>query len=150
MLSKNFTAIPQVPPALVTLNARDFKDSIIKVSIYPRLREKYEEVYLLRNEHDLKLWDFDTGAAFEPDYVLLMRRRGSDGVYDNIQIFIEPKGRHLRDKDAWKQRFLMSVRDRSVIHFSTHSGGYEVWGMPFFSSDERAGFDASICRVLNS
>lgn len=119
-------------------------------SIYPRLREKYEEVYLLRNEHDLKLWDFDTGAAFEPDYVLLMRRRGSDGAYDNIQIFIEPKGRHLRDKDASKQRFLMSVRDRSVIHFSTHSGGYEVWGMPFFSSDERAGFDASICHVLNT
>lgn len=45
-------------------------------AIYPKLEEKYQDIYLVRNEKDLKLWSFKTGNAFEPDYVLFLRKRG--------------------------------------------------------------------------
>ena len=42
-------------------------------SIYDKLREKYDEIYLLRNERDLKLYALSNGAAYEPDFVLFLR-----------------------------------------------------------------------------
>lgn len=97
------------------------------------LREKYEEIYLLRNQKDLKIYAFEDGRATEPDFVLFMCRKYSDGVYDNIQIFIEPKGEHLRAVDKWKEDFEMSIHSRGYIQFHTANQDFEIWGMPFYT-----------------
>lgn len=97
------------------------------------LREKYEEIYLLRNQKDLKIYAFDDGRATEPDFVLFMRRRYSEGVYDNIQIFIEPKGEHLRAVDKWKEDFEKSIHSEGFIQFHTANQDFEIWGMPFYT-----------------
>jgi type III restriction enzyme len=67
------------------------------------LREKYQEVYLVRNERILKIFSFKDGSAFEPDYLLFMKdKKGKDL---NYQLFIEPKGSHLAEYDKWKNDF---------------------------------------------
>lgn len=40
-----------------------------------------------------------------PDYLLFLHLPKQDG-YEQLQIFIEPKGTHLVDKDSWKEDFL--------------------------------------------
>lgn len=97
------------------------------------LRGKYEEIYLLRNQKDLKIYAFDDGRATEPDFVLFMRRKNNDGAYDNIQIFIEPKGEHLRAVDKWKENFEKSIHTKGIIQFYTANQDFEIWGMPFYT-----------------
>ena len=35
------------------------------------LQEKWSDIYLLRNEKAVKIYSFDEGRAFEPDFILL-------------------------------------------------------------------------------
>lgn len=95
-----------------------------------RLNRKYNEIYLIRNEQQMKLYDFEQGRGFMPDFVLYVKE--ADAVY---QVFLEPKGTHLLEKDKWKQDFLQSL---------THEKGYEIFheteniriiGIKFFSDD---------------
>ena len=74
------------------------------------LRAKYDEVHLVRNERHFKIYSFDDGQAFEPDFVLFLREK--DGAMLTHQIFIEPKGKHLQEHDKWKQEFLKQVTDK--------------------------------------
>lgn len=112
-------------------------------SLYPRLREKYQEIYLVRNEEEpeLRLYDFNTGSVCKPDYVLFMRRVSGSGKFESIQIFIEPKGSHLRADDAWKEVFLKEIKSKAVLRFTPGTGDFEIWGMPFYTESRRAEFD---------
>lgn len=112
-------------------------------SIYSKLKEKYCEIYLVRNEKDLKLWSFKTGAPFEPDYTLFLRKRNND-TYDNIQIFIEPKGSHLLKTDAWKEECLKEIHNSASIEFSTQSDKFNIWGLPFFNQEKRTDFENGV------
>ena len=112
-------------------------------AIYPKLKVKYDEVYLVRNEKDLKVYSFKSGKAFEPDYVMFLRRKDSDGKFDNIQIFIEPKGQHLRSNDSWKEDCMKEIRDMASIHFSTQADKFNIWGMPFYTEAFRESFDGA-------
>lgn len=102
-------------------------------SILDKLKEKYSEVYLLRNYKDLKIFAFDDGRATEPDFVLFLRKNREEGQYDNIQIFIEPKGEHLRRTDQWKMLFQQSIQDDAILNFRTANDKFEIWGMPFYT-----------------
>lgn len=66
------------------------------------LKDKYDKVYLVRNERQLAIYSFDGGERFEPDYLLFLHLQKQDG-YEQLQIFIEPKGTHLVEKDSWKE-----------------------------------------------
>ena len=55
-----------------------------------RLKERYDGIYLARNERHFKIYNFDDGQAFEPDFVLFLREK--DGNLLTYQMFVEPKG----------------------------------------------------------
>lgn len=104
----------------------------------PTLREKYDTVWLIRNERQLHLYAFDGGERFEPDYVLILRRRTADGD-EQIQVFLEPKGSHLIENDRWKEDFLLRL-EREAVPIRTFADGctYKLCGFHFFNRDERA------------
>ncbi|MDD2960845.1 MAG: DEAD/DEAH box helicase family protein [Muribaculaceae bacterium] len=110
-------------------------------SIMYKLEEKYNEIYLVRNEKDLKIYDFETGRATEPDFVLFMRRKYTEGVFDNIQIFIEPKGPQLRGTDSWKAEFQKRIHSEGFIQFHTENQDFEIWGMPFYTESVKKEFE---------
>ena len=116
-------------------------------SIYPKLSEKYNDIYLLRNEKDLKIYSFTSGDAYQPDYVLFLKKNEGDTT-DYIQIFIEPKGEHLRSTDKWKEDSMKEIRENADIRFSTQNTNFNVWGMPFFTESRRNIFDASMKQSL--
>lgn len=108
------------------------------------LRAKYDVVYLLRNEEVLKLYSFQNGEGFMPDFILLLKNKektvsGSIQDFLHYQIFIEPKGAHLLEKDAWKQDFLAQItqkygKENWLMHETPH---YRLIGLPFFLDDEK-------------
>lgn len=118
-------------------------------SIIEKLREKYCDIYLVRNELDLKIYAFEDGAAFEPDFVLFMRHKDNDEKFDNIQIFIEPKGAHLEAGDKWKEEFLLLIGDEAILTFNTPNNMYRIWGLPFFNEDKKQVFANAVRETLN-
>ncbi|MCR5569838.1 MAG: DEAD/DEAH box helicase family protein [Paludibacteraceae bacterium] len=108
--------------------------------IRDKLLEKYKEFYLIRNENDLKIFSFKTGAPFEPDFILFLLRKGKGTKYDNLQIFIEPKGENLRKQDAWKEEFLLEIKTRAEVQWCTSSNDFNVWGVPFFTEQNNEAF----------
>ena len=117
-------------------------------SIYPKLAEKYHDIYLLRNEKDLKIYSFTSEDAYQPDYVLFLKKKNGSDKTDYIQIFIEPKGDHLRNTDNWKEDAMKQIRENADIRFSTQSTNFNVWGMPFFTESKRHIFDTAIKQSL--
>lgn len=117
-------------------------------SIYPKLAEKYDDIYLLRNEKDLKIYSFTSGDAYQPDYVLFLKKKNEDKKSDYIQIFIEPKGEHLRTTDKWKEDAMKEIKANADIQFSTQGTNFNVWGMPFFTESKRLIFDAAMKESL--
>ena len=67
----------------------------------------------MRNELDFKIYNFEDGRPFAPDFVLFLRRRDGE-EYDNLQIFIEPKGTYLLANDKWKEDFLNRIQGADI------------------------------------
>lgn len=96
-----------------------------------KLKKRYEDVYLLRNEKSFQLFRFSDGKAFEPDFVLFLKEKLSNEtiVY---QLFIEPKGEGYMEGDKWKEDFLKDIENKFVIHQSTN---YNLIGLPFYNGE---------------
>lgn len=115
-----------------------------------KLNEKFDEIYLIRNERELPIYSFDFGERFEPDYLLI--------IIDNnnlrqrqYQIFIEPKGSHLLNEDKWKEELLISLSNKAIpITKFIDDSEYLIWGFPFFNKDNRLSeFNNSMEKLIN-
>ncbi|HHX67110.1 MAG TPA: DEAD/DEAH box helicase family protein [Gallicola sp.] len=107
--------------------------------IVPSLKKEYDEIYLVRNERipALAIYEFDTGERFEPDFLLFLQKQGTDG-YLQEQIYIEPKGRHLLEKDKWKEDFLLKIEEQGIpVTKYVDDNEYRIFGLPFFNKEER-------------
>lgn len=119
-----------------------------------RLKDRYDDFFLLRNEKAFKLYDFDTGQAFEPDFVLFLRKKDQE-KYTIFQLFVEPKGEHLRQLDNWKEIFLKNIGTQSRIETVFQGREYAVYGLPFFNetgqinSDFRDAFEPYLTTSAN-
>lgn len=101
------------------------------------LKSVYSKIYLLRNERQMHIYSFDGGERFEPDYVLFLQKNKEDG-YEQIQVFIEPKGTHLLEKDKWKQDFLLQLKENAVaVKTYVDDNNYHIWGLHFFNREKR-------------
>lgn len=96
------------------------------------IKEKYDHIYLIRNELEVAIYSFKTGSKFEPDYLLILVKDGEMNEYLNI--FIEPKGSHLLDKDSWKNDFLLELEKDAIpcVKF-VDDNEYKIWGTPLYN-----------------
>lgn len=105
-----------------------------------KLGAKYQEVALLRNEFAFKIYDFEQGRPFYPDFVLFLKEKetSKEHVY---QVFIEPKGDEFIDaqktfeqsKEGWKQNFLMQIEKEHKVDFELENKDFKLIGLPFFN-----------------
>lgn len=101
-------------------------------SMYDQLKNKYDDVYLIRNERKLKLYSFKNGNRFEPDFILLLQKY--DGAnFDEQHIFIEPKGKVYRHDDKWKEEFLLELENYSQVITYVNDDSYKIVGLPFYT-----------------
>ena len=103
----------------------------------PQLKVKYDKVFLIRNERQLHIYSFDGGERFEPDYLLFLHSLKNEG-YEQLQVFIEPKGAHLIQKDKWKEDFLLELENKAIAtKIFVDDNKYRIWGFHFFNKDVR-------------
>lgn len=117
------------------------KDTIIN------LQKKYKEVYLLRNEEQYKIFDFNTGRGFQPDFILFLK----DKTNLHYQIFIEPKGDNLLEQDKWKNDFLKEITEkysnRKVLKIEGKE--YDLIGLPLFNQNNNEEFGEEYYKFIN-
>lgn len=98
---------------------------------FSNIDKKYEKKFLLRNEEQYKIFDFDTGQGFCPDFLLLLK---DDNFY--YQCLVEAKGPHLVEHDEWKNVFLNKILekygDKNQLSFSDDK--YKIIGLPMYNN----------------
>jgi type III restriction enzyme len=119
------------------------------VELYARrfegLNQKFENIYLIRNEREIKIFD-KLGRAFEPDFLLFCKQR--DGEQMTFQVFIEPKGYHLLGHDKWKEDFLKEIRiEQKTIKI--HTDTYLITAVPFYNYTNENEFKTTLEGTLN-
>lgn len=94
------------------------------------LKEKYQEVYLIRNERKVKIVEINGTRGFMPDFLLYLQ--DEDYTY---QVFLEPKGSHLQLEDRWKEDFLASLSGNENIEVLSENNEVRLLGIKFFSNE---------------
>ncbi|MGC1377756.1 MAG: DEAD/DEAH box helicase family protein [Anaerolineales bacterium] len=113
-----------------------------------KLQAQYEEIYLLRNEGHFAIYNFSDGQAFQPDFVLFLQEKNGQALI--YQLFIEPKGAHLRERDRWKETFLKDITaefGNRVLEVEDKS--YRLIGVPFYNNQDENIFRENLESVLN-
>ncbi len=116
--------------------------------VYERIQGQYDEIYLIRNERHFKLYNFSDGQAVEPDFVLFLKEKEQEEqtVY---QIFIEPKGTHLLEKDSWKETFFEEIEREFGIEPILENQEVRIFGLPFYNHDMRmTEFSESLNKIV--
>jgi len=114
---------------------------------YEGLNQKFENIYLIRNEREIKIFD-KLGRAFEPDFVLFCKQRKGKGKQMTFQVFIEPKGNNLIAHDGWKEDFLKKIsKEQKVIEI--HTDTYLITAVPFYNYDNENEFKETLENTLN-
>ena len=109
------------------------------------LNQKFENIYLIRNEREIKIYD-KLGRAFEPDFLLFCKQRDKEQM--TYQVFIEPKGAHLVTNDKWKEDFLNEIRaEQKTIKIQTDT--YLITAVPFYNYSNENDFKTTLESTLN-
>jgi len=108
------------------------------------LNQKFENIFLIRNERELKIYD-KQGRAFEPDFLLFCKQRDGDEL--TFQVFIEPKGAHLLSHDKWKEEFLKEIREKKKT-VEIHTDTYLITAVPFYNYGNENEFKQELENVI--
>ncbi len=127
------------------------------------LEEKYKEIYLLRNEEVYKIFDFEKGRGFQPDFILFLKTKEKKDVNNGFktelyyQIFIEPKGNIFigddgtfkSGKEGWKEKFLEEISERYGFEkiIKAENFNYRLIGLPFFNADNKTTFESEFEKL---
>ncbi len=105
-----------------------------------KLKKKYQDIALLRNEQFFKVYSFENGEPFYPDFVLFLteKKTGQEVMY---QIFIEPKGDQFLDaqnsleqsKESWKQKLLLEIEKNHLVDLKIVNKEFRLIGLPFYN-----------------
>ncbi len=115
-----------------------------------KLRQKYSDIALLRNEKFFQVFGFEDGGVFEPDFIMLLKRRNH--VVSIYQIFIEPKGNQFKDrkgkfedsKEGWKQKFLLELETKADTDFKLENTNFKLIGLPFYNEQLKREFEEAL------
>lgn len=102
------------------------------------IKNQFKEFYLVRNERQMKIYDFKEGRAFEPDFLFFGIKK--NGEHLTYQLFIEPKGSHLAEHDKWKNDFLEELRKNKKVYEFNSTKKYKILGVPFYTNEDENSF----------
>lgn len=105
---------------------------------FSELAKEYETIYLVRNERAFALYSFTGGRRFEPDYVVFLQKKKDEG-FEQLQLFVEPKGDGLLENDAWKEEFLLEIAEKGhVVKKFKDDNEYKIFGLHFFNVNNKS------------
>lgn len=132
--------------AIINLTEKQLVDRIL--DRVETLREQYEDVYLIRMDENmhressknekLKLHQFDAHPktihleGFQPDFILYLKN--TDYF---MQVFIEPKGGNLLEREQWKEDLLQYINENAgELAFEDEVEGIRIKGLKFYTIND--------------
>lgn len=111
--------------------------------VITKLKKKYQDIVLLRNEQFFKIYSFENGEPFYPDFVLFLTEKNTKQEVA-YQIFVEPKGDQFLDsqntfeqsKEGWKQRLLIEIEKIHTVDLKIENKDFRLIGLPFFNEGQ--------------
>lgn len=116
-------------------------------SFYDTIKEKYPTIYLIRNDERstrLTIREFDSVRGFMPDFILYLQN--DEHI---LQVYIEPKGKHLVQTDLWKQELLEEIQVGEGISIIGEDENLKLSGVKFFNEVQRDEFIEELSKVVN-
>jgi len=122
--------------------------------MYENQKDEFTQFYLIRNEKLFKVYRFSDGKGFEPDFLIIAKRKENEDevIY---QIFVEPKGEHLKEHDKEKEVFLREIiemaelyieKDKKMLFYD--SNDYRIFGLPFFNQKTERAFKEELENIF--
>ena len=117
----------------------------------------------MRNEEVYKIFDFEQGRGFQPDFILFMKTKNKKkaGIAETefyYQIYIEPKGNEFigddgtfkTGKEGWKEKFLEEITEKYGFEkvIKAESPYYRLIGLPFFNKDHNQDFKLKYEEII--
>ena len=75
-----------------------------------------------------------TEIGFSPTTSCFYKRKNGDTF--TYEVFIEPKGKHLQDKDRWKEDLLKIIRDQADTLVLAENRKYRILGVGRFYNED--------------
>ena len=97
-------------------------------------QDTYETFYLIRNEKHFCICNFSNGDKFYPDFVMFLQKKNGETL--TYEIFVEPKGEQLQDKDQWKEDFLKKIRMEADTQVIAQNRKYRILGVGRFYNED--------------
>lgn len=140
-MSQNWFAFQQITSTSEEMGFIECMESMIDI-----LKEKYDDIYLLRSERHFAIYNFEDGERFEPDFVLFLQAKNSDKRF-TYQIFIEPKWSGFIATDQWKEDFLLEIEWQAEI-LDMNFWNYRLLGLPFYNQKQEQNFMSETKKKL--
>ena len=104
------------------------------------LKKHWDDLYLIRNERDLRLYSFNDGLSYMPDYLLILNNIGEDA--QTYYVFIEPKGENIEVGEKWKEDFLLQLESEAKVErLIEDQSDIKIIGLPFYQPVTAASFE---------
>lgn len=136
----DYAIVDRLEKSLIDL-IRNFVDEI---------KEKYKNVYLFRLDEqntNFKLHDFGKDIThfegFMPDFILYLENEES--IY---QLYIEPKGEQLVERDKWKEKLLEKISPNNIELIGENDKLY-LYGVKFYRNGDINNIEAEIKDKVN-
>lgn len=133
----NFTVADEDWFMLNDFVSKNSEESFINFIKYEmdNLKEKYDEVYLLRNEEVYRIYSPKNGSSFKPDFLLFLKEKDKESYF---QVLIESKIDSLIESEKWKNDILkeISLRYKDEI-FRVENTYYRIRALPFYTEDNK-------------
>ncbi|WP_232815500.1 hypothetical protein [Lactobacillus crispatus] len=105
------------------------------------LKQTHKNIYLIRNEETISTWslhEFENNEVkhyegYMPDFILVLD--DGDIMY---QVYMEPKGDQLLERDEWKQELLESIRPEN-IEIIGETKDVRLYGVKFYTTGDGRG-----------
>lgn len=145
LVSKDWYALNGFYGTSEEINLIEFIENTIE-----NFKDKYDNVYLLRNEIIYKIYDFQQGRGFMPDFLLFLKDKEKNLYF---QVFIEPKGvdRLTNENSLWKDKFLVEITQkygRDVV-LNEENKDYKLIGLPLYNATVEPVFKKAIYDNLS-
>lgn len=143
--------------AIINITEKQLVDRVIER--VEELREHYDDVYLIRMDENmhresaknerLKLHQFEDHPerihleGFQPDFILYLQ---SANYF--MQIFIEPKGNNLLEREQWKEDLLHYINENEgKLIFEDEVDGVRIKGLRFYTINDGRGAMKQLAQV---
>ena len=143
--------------AIINMTEKQLVDRILER--VGELREQYDDVYLIRMDENmhresvknevLKLHQFEAHPqvvrleGFQPDFILYLQ----NAEYF-MQVFIEPKGGNLLEREQWKEYLLQYINENEgELVFEDEVDDVKIKGLKFYTMNDGRGTMKQLAQI---